>query len=317
MKFLPTFILILTALFATSSARSQDEEKKLKIAVPKPISLTTRDSVILRCKYYPGGVIRVGSEESIEFEEIKGKDVMPLILLHGHEEQGSVYDEFAKRLQSMGHAVIVPDLRGHGGSKTTTFNIQLDASKMKARDFASLVNDIDAVKKFLLKENNESKLNIELLTVVGAEMGASAAILWARKDWSLPQLVGFKQGRDVKALILLSPQMNFNGLGIKDAILHPIVRVMPMFITYGNKGSKGREAKKSVDQMTRQLERYHKADPTSLRVISSITSLQGTALLLPRGPVPDQTIKFIEKQILSKSSLHPWTDRSGPLEDKD
>jgi pimeloyl-ACP methyl ester carboxylesterase len=315
MKFFPMFLLIsIFVLFTTTGARSQETEKELKIPDAKAIALTTRDGVILRCKYYPGGVVRTGEGDGVEFEERKGKEVMPLILLHGHEEQGSVYDAFAKRLQSMGHAVMVPDLRGHGGSKATRFNVQLDASKMKARDFASLVHDVDAVKKFLLKENNQSRLNIELLAVVGAEMGASTAVLWARKDWSLPQLIGFKQGRDVKALILLSPQLNFKGLAIKDVILHPIIRSMPMFITYGGKG---REAKKNVDQMTRQLERFHKADPASLKVVRNDTSLQGTGLLIPRGPVPGQVIKFIDQQILSKSGLHPWTNRSGPLEDKE
>lgn len=308
-KLAPFVVLLAAGLF--SSAAAQDE--KLKIPDPKPVSVTTRDGVVIMCKYYPGGVFRKGADG--ELEERDGKEVMPLILVHSMEEQGSVYYDLAERLQALGHAVIVPDLRGHGESTVTRAGIKLDASKMKPRDFASVVLDIDAVKKFLLAENNEKKVNIELLTIVASEMGASAAIQWSIKDWSLKQLVGYKQGRDVKSLILLSPRMNYSGLTIRDLIKHPLIREkMLMMVAYGGQNS---SVRKDVNLLEKQIERYRQADPASLRLMPFNTTLQGTKLLDPRSPVPEQIIKFIDEQVFAKASQFPWTDRTGPLEDAD
>ena len=76
-----------------------------------------------------------------------------------------------------------------------------------------MVNDIEACKRFLLRENNEGELNIELLTVVAAgEMGAVIGLNWVAMDWSWPILPGRKQGQDVKALVLLSPGQSFKGV---------------------------------------------------------------------------------------------------------
>jgi len=291
-----------------AKGRAQDE--KLKIPSPKPVALTTRDGVILMCKYYPGGVLRKDGE----LEERDGREVMPVILVHGHNEKGSVYDELAKSLQELGHAVVVPDIRGHGASTATRLNVRLNGEKMKPRDFALVAIDIDAIKKFLLKENNEKRVNIELLSVVASEMSASAAVFWAIKDWSLPQLVGYKQGRDVKALMLLSPRLNYSGLSIRDAIKHPIIREMPLLVAYGGQTA---AHKKDANLLSKQLEKYHQGNPNSLKMIKVNTTLQGTQLIDPRSPVPAQLTKFIEEQIFSKASQFPWTDRRGPLESND
>ncbi len=305
--------LVVFGLHAAVSGQAVSaQDEKLKIKKANPVTVTTRDGVILRCKYYPGGVVK--DSESGELEEREGKEVMPLILIHAHLEKGSVYDSLAKSLQEKGHAVIVPDLRGHGESTATRFNRRLDAEKMKPSDFPTVVNDIAAIKKFLLKENNDEKLNIELLTVVASEMGASAAVVWAIEDWSLPQLVGYKQGRDVKALALLSPRLNYNGLSIRNAVKNDLVRSMPLFIAYGGQTAK---VKKDADLVEKQLERYHQADPTSLRMIKVNTTLQGTKLIDARSPVPAQLFKFLDQQIYSKASQFPWTNRKGPLEDSE
>jgi hypothetical protein len=284
----------------------------LKIAPSKTVTVTTRDGVVIRCRYYAGGVVKSGVED--EFEKRDGKEVMPLVLIHGYEEQGSVYDELAKLLQADGHAVIVPDLRGHGQSTRTLNNILLDAEKMKARDFGGLLFDLSAVKKFLLAENNEEKLNIELLTVIGAEMGAAAAVNWTVKDWSLPQLIGFKQGRDVKALVLLSPEIDSKGLGFRDLLKNRLIQQMPMFVAYGTKDS---DARKDVELMTKQIERNHKGDPTSYQVMKLNTSVQGTKLIAKGSPVPAEIKKFVSSQIFSKASGFPWTDRKSPLASDD
>ena len=45
--------------------------------------------------------------------------------------------------------------------------------------------DVEAAKTFLMQRNNEGKLNIEQLGVLGCGFGATLAIHWAVHDWNL------------------------------------------------------------------------------------------------------------------------------------
>ena len=78
--------------------------------------------------------------------------------------------------------------------------------------------DVEMCKAFLMEKNNNKELNIDKLCLVGAEMGAVVAVDWAARDWSWPILPGRKQGQDVKALVLLSPEWSFKGMTIGPAI---------------------------------------------------------------------------------------------------
>ena len=76
----------------------------------------------------------------------------------------------------------------------------------------SMLLDVEAAKTFLLQRNNEEKLNIEQLGVLGTGFGATLALNWAVRDWNVRNLPTYKMGQDVKALILISPRQSFKGV---------------------------------------------------------------------------------------------------------
>jgi pimeloyl-ACP methyl ester carboxylesterase len=248
---------------------------KEEIPPPEPVGgrdLVTRDGVQLKATFYPSN---------------KGKEVVPVILLHSWKGDGREYAGLAPLLQKLGCAVLVPDLRGHGESTGGPgLSRPLDAAKFGKTDFGRMVTyDMETLKAFLMKKNNEGQLNIEKLCVVGGEMGASVALDWARHDWSWPPLVGKKQGQDVRALVLISPELNFQGLDVRPALSHPAVRSqLSVLIIVGNGDSRAVSDARRIEGM---LSRYHPepSDPAQRDLFFGRldTKLQGTKMLGVQG----------------------------------
>jgi len=298
-----------------AAAKSADPKEPLKIPDRERLSFSTKDGVALSCSYYPGGFVKRGDV----VEKLDGKSVVPIILLHGWGGRGAEFDGFASALQMYGYAVIVPDLRGHGQSTTmrgAASTEELDPSKMNAREvqalLAGMIEDVETVKRFLLQKNNEQSLNIELLGIVGSELGALIAMNWATHDWSKPQLPAYKQGRDVKVAVYLSPPQSFRGYTNKAAINHVVVAGrMPTLIAAGSNDS---AASRDADRLFRFLERKHPKPEETLVRLDLPTTLQGTQLLQARGlPTGNEVLKFLYGQLNERSNRFPWTDRTNPL----
>lgn len=183
------FCAALLLLLADAAAAKED-------TLPEPIvvDLTTKDQVLLKATFYG---------------QTEGSRAVPVVLLHDYKGSRNTFDGLASYLQANGLAVIVPDLRGHGGStRQQAFGATglrvLEASKLRKPDFLAMVQyDMEAVRKYLVDKNDEEMVNLNALCLIGAEMGATVAINWAAKDWLAPPLATKKQGQDVKALVLL------------------------------------------------------------------------------------------------------------------
>ena len=172
----------------TGQAFAQNNPQETPPA-PEQVALETKDGVQLSATWYAG----VNKKESI-----------PVIMLHDWDGNRKQFSGLATYLQSIGHSIIVPDLRGHGESlRVKASDMTLDREKFNRNAIAAMGEDIEACKRFLLKKNNGGELNIEFLTVVAAGQSAVLASQWAVKDWSWPVVAGRKQGQDVKALVLL------------------------------------------------------------------------------------------------------------------
>jgi alpha-beta hydrolase superfamily lysophospholipase len=285
---------------ALAQNKKATKEKKEKIPPPEDIDLVTEDGVALRATFFPG---------------TKGKDTVPVILLHMWKGERGEYKTLAPYLQSLGHAVLVPDLRGHGEStRVEGFNKPLDAAVMPTRMFHRMVeDDMETLKRFLMEKHNAGELNIEKLCVVGAELGASVALDWARLDWSWPPLATGKQGQDVRALVLISPQWSCHGLNLKKAMAHPRVTTdLSVFIVVGKETPK---AVRDADRLYKMFKRHHPDPPpdksTQLKDLffgKLNTSLQGTKMLGVKSLRLEGFIaKFIDMRLVKQNI--PWKAR--------
>ena len=123
--------------------------------------MRTKDGWNIFCTFY-------GPKKGVR----RGKDVVPIIMLHGWGGQGSEYAELATVLQSWGFASIVPDLRGHGRSVSVIRRKPngeeedkvVKTDDLTVQDMDGMVNDVEALKKVLVDKNNKAELNIEMLT---------------------------------------------------------------------------------------------------------------------------------------------------------
>jgi pimeloyl-ACP methyl ester carboxylesterase len=218
-------------------------------------------------------------------------------------------------------AVITVDLRGHGESKTAVSTngstAELDATRFQVADYqAMVVQDMEAVRSFLVEQNDAGNLNLNKLCVVGSGMGANVALLWAARDWATPPLAVRKQGQDVKALVLLSPRWNYRGLILRDAMKFPPVQQrLSVFLAYG---SADRIFARDGENLRKIFERNHPEPPPDqvqqrkdFFVYDPDTMLQGTKLLNSRefamGP---KIASFIEARL--GSSTFPWVQRKRP-----
>jgi pimeloyl-ACP methyl ester carboxylesterase len=300
--------LLLTAVMPVLAQRpraGRAESKKLE----------TKDGVKLSITYYASTA---------------GEDATPVVMLHDYKDTQGMFSSIAARLQSPAKedkqpsfAVVTVDLRGHGASTQRTMpngtTGEIDAANLERKDFADMsVFDMEVVRSFLVGENDAKKLNLNKLCLVGVGMGATVAVNWAAADWSAPPLLIGKQGQDVKALVLVSPQWKYSGVPIQQAMrVRPMKENAAWMLIWGGENT---SATGDVRRITKQLERYHPepppsqtAKPRSLQELPVRTSLQGSGLFGQAGaPLEDRIIEFLTQQVADEEL--PWSQRSNRLE---
>lgn len=294
-------------------------DDETEIPEPENITLDTKDGLNLKCTWFAG---------------TKGKSTVPIIMLHGFLGNRNQYFSLAKYLQNEGHAVIVPDLRGHGGSTKFKNGSVFKATDMKDSErtavFSEMIalgGDVETCKKFLMQQHNDEQLNIEMLCVVGAEASTVLAVNWAVADWAVPSVPAFKQGQDVKALILLSPEMKIEKTSLTNvnAVKLPIISGkgtadrLSIMIAYGSGDHKAAaEARKFYDPFKRARPAPEKKDEARLLDLffdDYDTELQGTELLNPRNKlaINKRISNFITLRLVNKQNNFKWQDRKKPL----
>lgn len=310
-------LLALVLPVLTVGQEKKDEDEKPKLPDPKDVSFETRDRVVIKGTYF----------EPLE----PSKSTVPIILLHGWEGNRRDYDALGRYLQErLHHAVLSIDLRGHGGSTrqrvpAAAQDMVIDRKRMNANDFRAMGLDVLAAKKFLVGKHKEGKLNIEMLALVGADMGAIVALNYAAYDWSRPRVAAriFKSGQDVKALVLLSPPRSFKGMTYDAALAQPIVRgrLSTMIIV----GENDRDASNDAKRLYKSLENNHvrmprditddaaktawKEENKDLFLMPLDTALQGTDLFKGQSKAQQMIAKFIELRLTNKADDIPWFER--------
>lgn len=268
---------------------------------PEAISLTTSDNVQLSATYFAGA---------------NNKTTVPVILVHGYEGSQNDFHHLAAYLQKQGHAVLAVDLRGHGDSKKTKDGGTLDAKLLSAEQFRRMIRmDMEKFKAFLMEKHNAGELNIELLCVVGAEMGSIVALEWAGVDWAWPVLATGKQGQDARALVLISPEFSSKYLRLGPVLnFQPVMKNLSILILVGKGDSR---ASRDAQRLYNSFKKFHpdvpdeeKRDRQDLFFGRLDTSLQGAKLLGAKGLNVEKLVDdFIQLRLVSKAKDYPWKPR--------
>ncbi len=295
----------LALVLVAAGGRASGQDLTTTMPAPVDVELTTKDGVKLLATYLPSK---------------KGKDAVAVIALHMFKGNRRDMLGLGQFLQKQGHAVIMPDLRGHGESTSVTINgveRKFDAATMPPVQFQNMVQyDMEAVKKFLLGENNAGKLNIERLCVIGAEMSCQIAVKWTAVDWSWPVLPSLKQGQDVKAVILLSPTTAFKTLNMSQEMTSaqsPMREKISILMVCGAEDKQSAtDAKRFEQTLARFRPKPEKIEDKTLFLEASLeTKLVGTKLLGEASlGVEDLIGQFIELRLVAPT--YPWKDRTTP-----
>jgi alpha-beta hydrolase superfamily lysophospholipase len=311
-----SFAVMLSAValvaFAAGTAGAQDATPP---AANRPaaveIAPKTRDNVQLAATFYPAPT------KMPDGKALSGKEVVPVILLHGLKGSRADMHALALKLQDAGHAALAIDLRGHGGSKKQALpggkERTINSAQLTKNDVSNMVQyDVEAGKKYLMERNNAGELNIDKLCIVGADLGAVVAANWAVVDWSWPPLATGKQGQDVKAVVLLSPPKNVRGMAIMPALLkREIASKLSWLVVYGEQESDAKDAKTAAGQLEKWLpmpSADEAKEKQALFIMPLPTNLQGTKLLSAENfNVAPKLMSFIDLRLVKKS--HPWVDR--------
>lgn len=302
------FVLVLGPATVTFGQRSYAPQ-------PEAAKLQTKDGVALSYTYYPSSA---------------GKDATPVVLLHDYKDTQGMFSSLASRLQQPAEgdqhesfAVVTVDLRGHGDSTRQIAPNgavrEIDAAKIGRDDIAAMsLLDMEAVRSFLVGENDNERLNLNKLCLVGVGMGATVAVNFAAKDWVAPPLLIGKQGQDVKALVLVSPRWSYRGVPINNAMrVKPLKQNAAWMLIYGKEDSKARA---DARRIAKQLERFHpepepsrSAAPRSFVERDLTTALEGSRLVSQIGtPMEDDIISFLTVQVGQKEL--PWLKRRNRLD---
>lgn len=301
---LPIFALVLAGTIGNAAHTFGQAPPTKKIVPPEEISLTTKDGVKIAATYLPSA---------------KGKDAAVVILLHMFKGNRRDMASLGAYLQEREVAVVMPDLRGHGDSTTVTVggvDRKFEAATMPVTQMKLMSNDLEAIKKFLIEKNNAGELNIERLGIVAAEMSVPVAVNWTVDDWSWPVLPNLKQGQDVKALVLLSPQMSYKTLNMSMAITNPQSpirdKISLLLIAGAEDDASVKDARRIEQNFARIRPKADKIENKTLFLDDTLkTKLVGTKLLGEANlGVEDLIWQFIELRLVNTS--YAWKERSSP-----
>jgi pimeloyl-ACP methyl ester carboxylesterase len=177
-------------MYLVDTTYAQSQSNTGKSTAGQKVSFLTDDGVLIVGTYYAPA----------SFNETTNA----IILLHMFGRDRNDWNAFASDLRNStnGYAVLSIDLRGHGESinqngKTIPFQ------SFTPPDFNNMVLDVKAAKHFLAAQKNIDPNNI---AIVGASIGANVGLKYAASDPS------------VKAVVLLSPGLNYKGIATAAAI---------------------------------------------------------------------------------------------------
>jgi hypothetical protein len=252
----------------------------------------------------------------------ESKSISPMILVH--DLGGSKLDlaPLARHLQSVGHTVLVPDLRGHGRSTTIVDQTEtVDYSEFRKSDFATIGQDLEACKRYLMQFNNEGKLNISMLSMLAVGDMCPIVTEWVLRDWSFASRGRIKQGKDVQALTLVSPKRKFKMFSMIQLTKSPLLSGrgnwhIPTLVIWGGESGSAKETKAVYKAMSKHrppseaaqsVDRWAEQD---LYKLDLPVAQEGAELLRPNEGLYKFIATFNEQKVLLNAAQFPWQSRA-------
>ena len=163
--------------------------------------------------------------------------------------------------------------------------------------------DMEAVRSFLDRKERRRRTESQQAVHRRRGNGRQRGVNWALQDWAAPPLAIGKQGQDVKALVLISPQWSYNGLSFQVPMkFRPLKQNVAWLLMYGAQDAK---VKADVERIEKQLERFHPEPAqapasrrSALQVVAWPSKLQGGTLLTQAGaPMEQKIIEFLVEHV--------------------
>jgi len=238
------------------------------------LSLETSDGIRVAAWYYPAAT--------------EATPTATVILVHDLGGSHATVEDLARALQKAGCAVVAPDLRWHGSSRPRAaaagasgpgrseaaaapqvlrkadFEAMAASAGGRVRDQASQRGDLEAVRHWIRQQADAGKLDIDRLCIVGSGLGATLAAMWVAADWNWPPTTAGPQGRQVRAIALVSPAMTQKGLPMTAPLASEALRsAVPVLVLAG---TGDRDAGRVFDQFKKYRPKewfQQRADQTS------------------------------------------------------
>ncbi|HEX8200350.1 MAG TPA: alpha/beta hydrolase [Isosphaeraceae bacterium] len=248
------------------------------------IQLVSTDGTPLAAVFYPSRL---------------GPGAPAVLLIHetGAGRAGKDFEEpiaelknqgLAGYLQEQGYAVLIPDLRGHGGNPRR----ELDAAQWRL-----MAGDLQVAYQFLIDRHNRQELNLAKFAALGVGDGANLIASWAVQPTAAVSVEG--RISDLAALVLVAPVEK----DIREHPLRPDVSALaprlPMML------ASGRDDAASVDVVgaAQAIVERHRQSKVELFE----TRLHGARLIRFVPKVPDAILRFLEDTIKFKTG--EWEPR--------
>ena len=295
-------LLLLAAAFALVAGLESAAYSQLSPETLKGEDFITSDGIQLVGTYYPSTV---------------GKEAVPVMIIQDLDEDRKTLHPLALALQEQGCAVVTLDVRGQGDSNKFVRKLpgkndvvekpigKLSLNKDTLRRMVEI--DIETFKRFLNRQNNDGKLNVKKLCLVGVGgSGSALATAYANLDCSWASQ---GQGADVRALALVSPRLK-SGLASMPTPLPKNLKDLCVYMWYGEEDrlvAKEGEAIAKMFRLQRPGDDKKEVVERLLYEVKVKTRLQGLKLITAENSIVERHLKkFIEIK-LQKKDFPAWS----------
>lgn len=309
----------LVALLAWTLLPYAGQAQQSQGAMPEKVRFETFDRADLQGSFYAGP---------------RGNKSPCVLLLHpiGGSSQQEGWNDLSKELQQKGFAVLSFDFRGHGSSTTVDPTFwSLDAGNRTLRSFkpekvkttigykdftslsnyATLVNDIAAAKRFLDRKNDSGECNSANLILIGAESGATLGALWIATEWKRTRMTsitaatqGQVEGKDITGAVWLSISSTLGNHSVRvgDWLRSPVRENVPMFFLYGDGDTRSATLAKHLCDNVLKANRSKDVKHSTHKALAG-TKLAGRELLGKRSLGTEELIvKYLDKVLEDRPS---------------